>query len=114
MDNAGMETLDEFNLHHRLAEVAGASLVLFTSPSCGTCRVVERLLPQAAPREVGLFRVDAQQAQALARAYEVFHLPALFLFMDGWFHARLDTQVTPVALARAIQSALADPPQEEP
>lgn len=109
-----METLDEFTLHRRLAETPGNALVLFGSPGCGTCRSVERRLPQAAPAATRLYRVDVQQAQALARAYEVFHLPALFLFVDGRFHARLDCEITPAALARALHAALAAPPQEEP
>ena len=104
-ENAGMESLDEFTLHKRLAEQPGVSLVLFTSPACGACRSVERLLPSAAPATARLFKVDVRQAQALARAYEVFHLPALFLFRDGRYHA---------ALGRALAEALARPAQEEP
>lgn len=109
-----MDCLDEFNLHRRLAERAGPALVLFTSPTCGACRTVERLLPGAAPPGLALYKVDVQQSQALARAYEVFHLPALFLFCDGQFHARLDTRVTPTELVRAVDAALAAPAQEEP
>lgn len=109
-----MECLDEFNLHRRLSATPGPALVLFTSPGCGACRVVERLLPEAAPAETAVYKVDAQAAQALARAYDVFHLSTLFLFLDGRFHARLDGQVTPAALRRAIAAALAEPAQEEP
>lgn len=113
-DNAGMEVLDEFDLHHRLAAQPGLSLALFTSPTCGTCRRVERLLPEAAPGDARLFKVDVRHAQALARAYGVFHLPALFLFRDGHYHARLDCEVTPAALQGAIAAALAAPAEEEP
>lgn len=110
----GMECLDEFTLHRRLAATPGPALVLFTSPTCGTCRVVERRLPEAAPPAISVFKVDVQAAQALARAFDVFHLPALFLFVDGHFHARLDCQVTPTELRRALDAALAEPAQEEP
>lgn len=109
-----MESVDEFNLHQRLAQSGGVSLVLFLSPTCGTCRRVEQLLPLAAPPGVRLFRADVQQAQALARAYEIFHLPTLVLFRDGHYHARLDCEVTPEALKAAIERALAAPAQEEP
>ncbi|HRH81152.1 MAG TPA: thioredoxin family protein [Thiobacillaceae bacterium] len=109
-----MEALDEFTLHQSLAGLSGQALVLFTSSGCGTCRSVERRLPEAAPAGVRLYKVDVQQAQALARAYEVFHLPALFLFVDGHFHARLNCEVTPAALGRALLAALAAPAQEEP
>lgn len=109
-----MERLDEFTLHARLAQTPGASLVLFSSATCGACRTVEQQLPAAAPAGVRLFLVDVGQALALARAYEVFHLPALFLFRDGHYHARLDCEVTAAALRRAIEAALAAPAQEEP
>lgn len=109
-----MQSLDEFQLHAVLASRPGVSLVLFTSPTCSTCRRVEALLPAAAPAMAHLFKVDVQRATGLARAYEVFHLPALFLFRDGRYHARLDCEITPAALEEAIRAALAAPPEEEP
>jgi len=109
-----LEPLDEFRYHHRLREVGGTAVVLFSSPTCGTCRGVERRLPPAVPPGVGLFKVDVLVSQALARAHDIFHLPELLLYRDGRFHARLACEVTPPALARAIEAALAQPPQEEP
>jgi thioredoxin 1 len=107
--------LSEFDYHTTLARTHGASLVLFTSPGCGTCRRVESLLPAAASDTLtALFKVDVQQATALARQFELFHLPALFLYRDGHFHAELNCAVTPIALQQAIDDALAKPAQEEP
>lgn len=109
-----MHDLDEATYHARLRATAGVSLVLFTSPTCGTCRVVAARLPQAAPPGAQLFAVDVQQATGLARAFEVFHLPTLFLYRDGHFHTRLECEITAAALHAAIAQALAEPPQEEP
>lgn len=106
--------LDEASYHPRLGATIGPALVLFSSPACGTCRVVESRLPQAVPAGTALFKVDVQQATALARAFEIFHLPTLFLYLDGQFHARLDCEVTAPALAAALDQALAQPAQEEP
>lgn len=114
MTHARLLPLDEASYHPRLAATPGVALVLFTSPTCGTCRVVERRLPEAAPARAALFKVDVQRATALARAFEVFHLPGLFLYRDGHFHARLDCEVSAPALAAALDRALASPPQEEP
>ncbi|MFZ5483665.1 MAG: thioredoxin family protein [Pseudomonadota bacterium] len=108
------QALDEFDYHPRLAATRGTALVLFSSPDCGACRQVERRLPDAVGPEVALFHVDVQRSPALARAFDLFHLPALFLYRDGHYHARLDSQVTPVALAAAIAQALAAPAEEEP
>lgn len=108
------ESLRAHDYHHRLAATPGLGLVLFSSPECGTCRRIEALLPDAAPAHARLYKVDVQRDAALARAFDIFHLPDLFLYRDGHFHARLDSVVTPVALGRAIDAALAAPAQEEP
>lgn len=105
--------LTEFNYHATLARTAGASLVLFGSPECGACRQVEKLLPAAAGAAT-LYKVDVQQATALARAFDIFHLPTLFLYRDGHFHAVMNCEITPATLPSAIQAALAEPAQEEP
>lgn len=109
-----LPALTEFDYHQRLAATPGPALVLFASPDCGACRVAERLLAEALAGRVTCYKVDVQQATALARAFDLFHLPALFLYRDGRFHAVLDTELTPGALGAALDAALAAPPQEEP
>lgn len=106
--------LDESSYHRRLLQTPGIALVLFSSPACGTCRVVERRLLEAAPSGAHLFKVDVQRATALAREFEIFHLPALFLYDHGHFHARLDCEVSRAALGAALDRALAMPAEEEP
>lgn len=108
-------SLAESDFHHELAASTGPVLVMFGAPGCGTCRKVEKLLPQAVAGLVtGLYKVDVQQSMGLARAYEVFHLPALFLFVDGRYHAPIDSEVTAVKMQQALELALAAPPQDEP
>ncbi len=86
--------LHAHDYHHRLAATPGLGLVFFSSPECGTCRRVETLLTDAAPEHARLYKVDVQRDAALARAFDIFHLPDLFLYRDGHFHARLDCEVT--------------------
>lgn len=109
-----MDLLDESTYYRQLAQTQGMALVLFTSPACGTCRVVERQLPASAPPAAQLFKVDVQVASALARAFEVFHLPTLFLYVDGRYHAHLNCEVTPAKMRAAIEHALLQPAEEEP
>jgi thioredoxin 1 len=110
-----LQPLTEFDYHHTLARTPGASLVLFSSPDCGSCRKVERLLPAAVGDAIGAcYKVDVQQATALARQFDLFHLPALFLYRDGHFHAALESEITPARLQEAIRAALARPAEEEP
>lgn len=114
MPTRTLQPLDESSYYRHLARTPGLALVLFSSESCGTCRVVTRRLPQIAPDAVQLFVVDVQVASALARAFEVFHLPTLLLYVGGHFHARLECEVTPAHLAAAIENALQQPAEDEP
>ena len=109
------KTLTEFDFHHTLAQSDGASIVVFSGPDCTTCRTVEKLLPPALQGLVAaLYKVDVQQSMGLGREFEVFHLPSLFLFVDGRFHAPLHSEVTPAKMQQAIEAALAKPAQDEP
>lgn len=108
--------LTQFDFHHRLAETPGVSLVLFTRPGCGACRHWRALLERysADPRVAQHFEVDVEQDIALAREFAVFHLPALFLYRDGQFHAELRCEAQAERLTAAIAQALAAPAQDMP
>jgi thioredoxin-like negative regulator of GroEL len=114
MNLPAMRSLDEATYYRQLSQTHGLALVFFTSPACGTCRVVERQLPHSALPDTHLFKVDVQVASALAQAFEVFHLPTLLLYVDGQYHARLNCEVTPAKLCAAIENALQQPAEEEP
>lgn len=114
MAAAAFQPLDEFDYHRRLAAADGLALVLFSSAACATCRAAERLLPAAAPPGARLYKVDAQQSLALTLALDLFHLPGLFLYRDGRYHARLDCLLTPATLGAAVERALARPAEVEP
>ncbi|MDR3390396.1 MAG: thioredoxin family protein [Sulfuriferula sp.] len=107
--------LSEFDFHPRMAASRGVSLVLFTAPDCGSCRVWLRLLNHFdSPLLHQGYVVDVQISTALAREYDVFHLPSLFLFVDGKFHAPLHAEARSALLAQAISAALNMPAHEEP
>lgn len=108
--------LDEFGFHHTLAGTRGLALVIFTGAGCGSCRAWKRLLTayRAQQPDLALFEVDAGHAHALAREFNVFHLPALFLYRDGHFHSALQSGAHPDKLRAAIETALAEPAQEAP
>lgn len=107
--------LTEFDYHPTLAQTPGVSLVLFSAPSCGTCRKVEAILAEGGVSSVDqLYKVDIQQATALARQFEIFHLPSLFLYRDGQFHAIVESEVTPARLDKAIRELLTQAAQDEP
>lgn len=90
-------------------------MVLFSAPNCGACRVWKQLLPQAL---VGLanamYEVDVSEATGMARYFGIFHLPTLYLYKDGQFHAELQCEARREAIQRAVQRLLVAPAQDEP
>lgn len=111
-----LQRLDQFDFHHRLEELPGVSLVIFTGPACGACKRLKRVL-EGEPllfEDLHLFEVDAQRDMALTREFGVFHLPAMFLYRDGTFHRELHSEALAGKLRSAIDTALAAPSQEAP
>jgi len=108
--------LDEFGFHHALAGTRGIALVIFTGAGCSSCRAWKLLLAAYCTQhpDLALFEIDAGHAQALAREFNVFNLPALFLYRDGHFHSALHSEAHPEKLRAAIEAALATPAQEAP
>ncbi|HWR76899.1 MAG TPA: thioredoxin family protein [Thiobacillus sp.] len=107
--------LAEGDFHGRLAAAPGMAVVLFSAPHCGACRVWKRLLPDALSGLThALFEVDVSEATGVARYFGIFHLPTVYLYRDGRFHAELQCEAKQEAIRRAVQSLLAAPAQDEP
>lgn len=108
--------LDQFNFHHTLEATPGPSIVLFSAPDCGACRRFRQLLSEylSSFGDASVFIVDVEQDLALAREYDVFHLPALFLFVDGDYHRPLQCEARMEDLREALIRALAQPALEAP
>lgn len=111
----GLARLPEGDFHHRLAATTGVAAVLFTAPHCGACRSWKQLLPKALAGIAGhLYEVDVAEATGVARGYDIFHLPTIYLFRDGRFHAKLQCEARLDAIRAAAQTVLDAAPQEEP
>ncbi len=107
--------LSEFDFHKRLAATPGIAIVMFSGPDCGACKRLEKNLPEWLSGHVDhLFKIDAQRSTALTRAYEVFHLPSLFVFVNGHYHAPLQAEAAPAPLIDALRRLLTEPAHEEP
>jgi len=107
--------LPEGEFHARLAATPGIAVVLFSAPHCGACRAWKRLLPDAlAGLADSLFELDVSEATGVARYFGIFHLPTVYLYRDGQFHAELQCEARPESIRRAVQNLLAATPQDEP
>lgn len=114
--NTRLPYLDQFEFHETIERTRGVVLVMFSAPGCGACRRWRPLLVRLAGERADLqvFEVDAARDLALAREFEVFHLPALFLFVDGLYHCALHSEAQPARLEAALQAALMAPAEEAP
>ncbi|HET9462801.1 MAG TPA: thioredoxin family protein [Thiobacillus sp.] len=107
--------LAEGDFHRRLAASSGVAVVLFSAPHCGACRVWKQLLSAALAEAAGaFFEVDVGEATGVARYFDIFHLPTIYLYRDGRFHAELQCEARQAAIRQAVQSLLAAPTQDEP
>jgi thioredoxin-like negative regulator of GroEL len=107
--------LAEGEFHRRLAASSGLGVVLFSAPHCGACRAWKMLLPQALADMADAFHeVDVSEATGIARYFDIFHLPTVYLYRDGRFHAELQCEARREAIRQAVHALLAAPAQSEP
>jgi hypothetical protein len=108
--------LDQFNFHQTLAQSVGIALVFFTKRSCNSCRQWRLLLGELTkePGAPQVFEVDAEQEQPLASEFELFHLPALFLYLDGRYHCPIQSEAKLPSLQAAIENARRHSASEPP
>ena len=110
-----IESLSEGDYHARLAHTPGLAVVLFTNAPCGACRAWKRLLPQALSAiPTHFYEVDVAIATGIARYFGIFHLPTIYLYRYGHFHAELQAEARTDAILMAVHSLLAAPAQAEP
>jgi thioredoxin 1 len=112
---AGFERLAEGAFHARLASAPGVAAVLFSAPHCGACRAWKRLLPEALSGIADAFyEVDVSEATGVAHYFGIFHLPTVYLYRDGRFHAELQCDARLDVIRHIVQILLAAAPQDEP
>ncbi len=117
----GMQELSEADYERVLARSRGAALVCFAireNPALDAIRLV--LESAGASREWSLFWVDPLGARELTRQLGVRALPALWLYVDGDYHADVlavagpDALRRPQSLAAAVAQARLGPPMPPP
>jgi thioredoxin 1 len=107
--------LHEGDFHRLIEKLPGRTLLLFSQPGCAACRRAEARLPEWLVGAVQQYvKVDAQEQAALTREFEVFHLPALHLFVDGRYHAPVLCELAAAAVQAALGQAVAGPAVEAP
>ena len=109
------ERVREGDFHAHLAATPGVAVVLFSAPHCSSCRAWKLLLPQSlADVADALFEVDVAEATGVARYFGIFHLPTIYLYRDGHFHAELQCEARPATIRETALRRLAEPAPEEP
>jgi thioredoxin 1 len=111
-----IQVLNEHEFYNRLAETVGPCIVFFTKPGCSACRAWKRLLNDLLQHrhDITVYQIDAEQNMALSHEYELFHLPALYMFVNGEFHCELQVEARLSHLLHGIDAALAAPAEDAP
>ena len=90
-------------------------MVLFSAPHCGACGAWKQLLPSALADQADVFyEVDVSEATGVARYFDIFHLPTVYLYRDGQFHAELQCEARPDSIRQTTYQLLNTPAQDEP
>jgi thioredoxin 1 len=107
--------LAEGDFHARLAASSGLAVVLFSAPHCGACRSWKQMLPAVLADQASVFfEVDVGEATGVARYFDIFHLPTVYLYRDGQFHAELQCEARPDSIRLAVRDLLSAAAQDEP
>jgi thioredoxin 1 len=111
-----IQVLNEHEFYNRLAETLGPCIVFFTKPGCSACRAWKLLLNDLLQHrhDITVYQIDAEQNMALSHEYELFHLPALFLFVNGEFHRELQAEARMPHLLTVLNAALVAPAEDAP
>jgi thioredoxin-like negative regulator of GroEL len=109
-------SLDDLNFFAVLADTAGAALVFFTAPSCGACRQLKTVLAKILAEGAAFraFEVDAVHNGGLVNSLGVFHLPAMFLYLDGHYHRAIHCEPLASRILQAVDQAVFLPAEDEP
>jgi len=122
--SAKIPLLDTFTFYERLGETKYA-LICFTAPGCGSCGAFQKVLPKLQDRvdnknEAGyafplkVFEVDAGNSMGLVEELEIVDLPALFVYVNGEYHAPIQAPPEVESLYMAAARAVKQPAHEEP
>ncbi|MEW5850075.1 MAG: thioredoxin family protein [Myxococcota bacterium] len=111
-----IRTEDQHGFHARMARTRGPCLLIITGVHCGACRAMKLALEGNLRHHDGLtvVEVDAGDNPGLSQELEVQHLPALFLYLDGKYHAPISCPPRPDEMVSALDAALASPPMDPP
>ena len=115
-EDALIQSVDEGEFHHLIPAHRSNSLIIFTGHNCSSCAVLRRALRKMLEdgERLRVFEVDAHANMGLVQEFDVFHLPAMFLYVDGEFHAEIHSAPLATRLRAAIRDALVSPAQEAP
>lgn len=102
-----LDALHGLDLDRALHVATGPVLLVVTRPGCGACRGVKAALSAVAPIEgLAVYEVDASEAPALVDELGIFHLPALWVVLDGEPVVEVRASAVPARLDVALRAAL--------
>ena len=86
MASENVTILSDESFSDTVSESAEPVLVDFWAEWCGPCKMIAPILDEIADEQVGsvkIAKLNVDEAQDIARQYEVMSIPTMILFKDG-------------------------------
>ncbi len=106
--------LNDGNADRFLLDAKGISLVVFTSKTCGNCKLAREQLPMMELPVERVCWIDAGDSAGIAQRYEVFHLPSMYVVRDGVYYGAVAATLAAWDIQRQVGLALNSYPAELP
>jgi hypothetical protein len=111
-----MERVSELGFWQRMAGQKGWIILFFSSAGCHSCKIWRRLLSEWEQRrsDLQVWEADAGIEMGLAQEFDVYHLPALFVFRDGRYQRPMQVEARLSAFDPWLAAQADLPPEEAP
>ena len=67
---------------------SGISILYFSAPWCGPCRIMAPILKELAANGTNIIKIDTDKLPKIASEYQISSLPSLFFTKDGSVQAK--------------------------
>ena len=111
-----VQRVSELGFWQHMVQERDWTILFFSSAGCSSCKIWRRLLAEweQSRTDLQVWEADAGIEMGLAQEFEVYHLPALFVFRDGRYQRPMQVEARLSALDPWLAAHADLPPEEAP